>query len=62
VENLARAQRKDLNEIVAIATNGAPPQLTRKRFEHLGASIRQLWLQHRQRPLLPASVTTVAAD
>lgn len=62
VENLARAQRKALNEIVAIATNGAPPQLTRKRFEHLGASIRQLWLQHRQRPLLPASVTTVAAD
>lgn len=62
VENLARAQRTALNDIVSIATNGSPPQMTRKRFEQLGAAIRQLWQQHRQRSLLPASAVTVAAD
>ena len=62
VENLGRTQRTALNSIVSIATNGAPLQLSRKRFEQLGASIRQLWLQHRQQPLLPASITATAAD
>lgn len=62
IENLARAQRTALNDIVSIATNGAPPQLTRKRFEQLGAAMRQLWQQHRQRPLLPASAMAVTAD
>jgi len=62
IENLARAQRTALNDIVSIATNGAPPQINRKRFEQLGTAIRQLWQQHRQRPLLPASAMTVAAD